>query len=308
VVATGRETTLQLPPAEPRSRGLFVDVAGRLSPEDTSYQGHDRLGQGVQHTPWGCAPLKTGNLDCSADVLLNGTGPAFDAQDPPVVIGANVDTDKIPALLSFDALVEHPSFKVVDGLTCSTISFPDANSATYTGMSGRLLRRMRTLMSAALTGELVTGWASGGPSLTSEATTLAASANMTKAAQSVEGHLAAQLLGNRGVVFIPPALLHYAIEIGWVNVEGGALMTSTGHRVVSDAGHDGTLGPTTPAGGEHWVFASGDVSFRTSDTMLLGDGSETLNITTNLRERLAEAYAQLAFDPCPVAATLVTIA
>jgi hypothetical protein len=306
VASTGRETTIQLPPPAPRARGLLVDVAVQLAEGDTSYQGHDRLGQGVQHTPWGCEPLRTGNLDCSADYLINGSGPALDAEgdlDP-----AAIDEDKTSAILSFDSVVTHPAFKVVDGLKCSTLSFPDANSESFTGMTGRVLRRMRTLMSAALMGELVSGWASSGPSLSSEAEVLTASTGISKAAERIEAHLAASLQGNAGVVYIPPSLLHLAVNIDWVRVEGGALHTVTGHKVVADAGHDGKRGPTDPANNVFWLFASADVCYRVSDTNLLGDGSETLDLYVNVRERLAEAYAQLAFDPCAVAATAVTIA
>ena len=311
MAATGRETTIQLPAPEPRTRGLLVDVALPITVQDTTYQGHDRLGQGVQHTPWGIDPLRTGNADCIADVLINGDGPAFDAADPPEVIDANVDGasgdySKDLALLNFDALSLHPAFKLVDGLTCSVISFPDAGSASFTNMTDRLLRRMRTASSAAIMGELVNGFASNGQSF-SDVTPLTASANMLKAAEGIEGHLATVLQGNAGLVFIPPTLLHYAVDAGWVVIEGGQLYTATGHRVVSDAGH-GVGGPTVPAGGEAWVFASGDVSYRLSDTMLLGEGSETLVLNTNIRERLAESYAQLAFDPETLGATLVTTA
>ena len=310
MASTGRETTIQLPPPAPRSRGLLVDAAVSLSAEDTSYQGRDRLGQGVQHTPWGCAPLRTGNADCIADVLINGTGPAFDTQDPPEVIDGNVDGsagdyDKLTALLDFDALSVHPAFKIVDGLQCSTISFPDANSSSFTSMTGRLQRRMRTLTSAALMGELVTGWASNGPSLISESVLLSDVATVGAAASAIEDHLASTLLGNRGTVFIPPMMLHTAIDVGWVVIEGGQLYTATGHLVVSDAGHVATQGVDSGGGGGLWVYSAGDIAYRVSDTILLGEGSETLVLASNIRQRLAEAYAQLAFDPCPMAAVAV---
>jgi hypothetical protein len=305
VVATGRETTIQLPPAPVRPRGLFVDIATQLTETDTSYQGRDRLGQGVQHQPWGCAPLTTGNLDCSADLLLNGDGPAFTDADPPVRIDANTTVGKDVAILGFDDVVVHPAFKVVDGLECSTLSFPDLNTGAFTGMTSRLQRRMRVLMSAALTGELVSGWASGGPSLSSEAVTLAASVDIGEAAEAIEAHLAETLLNLQGVVYLPPALVHHAVRVGWVRVDGGVLATATGHLVVADAGHDGSLGPSVPGAGQFWIYASGIPAYRVSDTMLLGEGSETLVLASNIRQRLAEAYAQLAFDPCPVGATLV---
>jgi hypothetical protein len=303
VAATGREVTIQLAPPAPRSRGLLVDVAMPLSTDQTSANGRDRLGQGVQHQPWGCAPLRTGNLDCTADYLINGDGPAVDGQGD--VIDNNVDEFKDTALRNFDDVVIHPAFKVVDGLTCSTLWQPDLSSGSFTGITPRLMRRMRTLMSAALTGELVTGYASAGPSFLSDAQTLTDAANISEAAYRIEAHLADTLQGNAGTVFIPPALLHAAVEAGWVSISGNTILTATGHKVVADAGHVATQGPDSGGGGGLWIFAAGDIFYRVSDTMLLGEGSETLDISTNMRERLAEAYAQLAFDPCPLAGVAV---
>jgi len=273
-----------------------------LSVEQTSYQGRDRLGQGVQHQPWGCAPLQTGNVDCDVDYLINGTGPGSIGG---TVQSGNVTETKGSAVLDFDELINHPSFKVVDGLSCSTLSFPDATSPSFTGITPRLMRRMRTLMSAALMGELITGYASSGASLMSEAQVLPDAATIGDAASAIEDHLATTLLGNRGTVFIPPMMLHATVDAGWVHIEGNRLMTATGHLVVSDAGHVATQGPDSGGGGGLWIYAAGEICYRVSDTMLLGEGSETLDISTNIRTRLAEAYAQLAFDPCPMAGIAV---
>lgn len=302
MAATGREVTIQLPPPEPRSRGLLVDVAGQLSAEETSVNGTDRLGQGVQHQPWGCAPLQTGNSDCTADYLIKGTGPAV---INGVLQAGAVNDEKSVALLSLTDTVIHPAFKVVDGLACSTLWFPDNSSANFTGITPRLLRRMRTLTSARLMEELITGYASTGPSLMGDSIVLADAANMTEAAYEIEAHLADTLQGNAGTVFIPPSLLHIAIGIDWVLVNGNTLSTATGHKVVADAGHVATQGPDSGGGGGLWLYAAGDIKYRVSDTILLGDNDETVDISTNMRERLTEAYAQLAFDTCPLAAIAV---
>lgn len=305
MAATGREVTIQLPPASPRSRGLFVDVAQTISAEQLTVNGADRTGQGVQHQPWGCAPLVTGNLDCTADYLINGDGPALDPEGE--VISENITVEKDAAVRSFDDVVIHPAFKVVDGLACSTLWQPDLSSASFTGITPRLLRRMRTLMSAALTGELITGYASMGPSFMTDAELLPSVSGMSEAAYEIEAHLAEALQGTVGTVFIPPALLHVAIEAGWVTVSGNTLLTVTGHNVVSDAGHVATQGVGSGGGSALWIYAAGEIAYRVSDTILLGEGSETLDISTNVRERLAEAYAQLAFDPCPLAAVAMDL-
>lgn len=43
------------------------------------WQGTDRLGQGVVHTPWGCEGLATGNASCNPQFVLDGDGPGFDS-------------------------------------------------------------------------------------------------------------------------------------------------------------------------------------------------------------------------------------
>jgi hypothetical protein len=304
VAATGREVTIQLAPPTPRPRGLLVDVATTLTSDQTTKEGRDRLGQGVQHQPWGCAPLVTGNLDCTADYLINGEGPG--ANEEGVLNTGNISLTKDLAVRGFDDVVIHPAFKVVDGLTCSVLSQPDLSSSSFTGIAPRLLRRMRTLMSAALTGELITGYASSGPAFLTDALSLPDASGISEAAALVEAHLADTLQGNAGTVFIPPALLHAAVDAGWVHISGNTLLTATGHKVVADAGHVATQGPDSGGGGGMWIYAAGDIFYRVSDTILLGEGSETLHLEVNIRERLAEAYAQLAFDPCALAGVAVS--
>lgn len=306
MAVTNLETTIQLDAPSPRPRGLLLDEATEISNAMLTYQGRSRLGLGVQQTPWGVDPLRTGNLDCSADYIIDNTGPGADGNGDEIT-GNTEAGGKIAALLEGQSLVVHPAFKVVDGTTCSVMSFPD-DTARNASMKDRLLSRMRTLMSATVAGELVNGWAATGPSFVSEAATLTASADIDAAAQEIEQHLADVLFGNQGFIHIPPRVLHQAMNIGWVRVEGSSLMTASGHVVIADAGYDGLEGPTTPAGGEVWIFASGAIEYKVSDTLLLGEGAgnETIDMGTNIRERLSEAYAQLAFDPTAMAGTILT--
>jgi hypothetical protein len=310
-VPTLNPIVVQLPPPQRRSRGLLVDVAENMSAVMT-YNGRSRIGNGVIHTPWGCDPLLSGSAGpCDTDFLLNGDGPGYDAvweyeqESAPGEQSANFDAGKATAIHAYPSTVEQPAFKVVDGLTCSTMSQPDDNQYGAS-MSNRLRRRMSVLMSGMLTSELITGWASGGISLSSEATVLTAATSMAEAGLEIEEHLRDTLQGQAGTVFIPPQLLHYAVEAEWVYRDGNRFYTQTGHSVVADAGHTGALGPATPSGGEFWLYAAGDIGYGLTDTILLGEvSSDTLDTSTNMRERLAEAYAQLVFDPCPVGAVIV---
>lgn len=306
--------TIQFPPPAPRPRGLLVDTAVEIPADALSVGGTSRLGRGVQHVPWGQAPLRSGNADCNVDVILvqPPTGDAYSDPDNGVIDDANVegsggDYSKIDALQNYDATVEHPAFKLVDGLTCSALSQPFDNQYGD-GLDQRVVERMDTFMSAALTRELITGYASVGPDF-SDATPLSATTTVTDVATAVEAHLATTLQGGTGMVFLPPQLLHLACRADWVMVGPDGIQTKSGHKVVVDAGHTGADGPAAPGAGELWVFASGTVGYRVSDTHLLGDfRSQTTNIGTNIIERLAEAYAQLAFDPDTVAAVLTQAA
>jgi hypothetical protein len=320
VAATGLEVTIQLPPPAQRPWGLLVDVAHRIPAESLTYpgvnapasattgnarRGQSRLGLGVQHVPWGCAPLRRGNLDCSADYLINQSGPAVDEEGD--LITANIDDTKASALIGYDEVTVHPAFKVVDGLQCSTLSFPDDTSRNAS-MVNRLQNRMRRMISHDLANELVTGFASGGPSLSSEAQELfPLFGGIHGAIATIEGHLGFALPASQGCVLVPPAILPALVDAGWVIVVGASLMTVTGHMVIADSGFYGGTGPggVDSGLGEYWVYATSTIGWAVSDTRLLGDTThDTLDVASNIRERLAEAYAQVAFEPCSVAAVL----
>ncbi len=295
--------TIQLDPPEARPWGLLVDEATELPKDDFVIEGVSRLGLGVQHTPWGCDPLRVGNASCNPFFVLDGDAPGFDSGGNR--IPANSTLTKDAAINDYDATVVHPAFKLVDGLTCSTMSFPDLNSNRYASMTNRLRARMRLLSSASLMTELITGWASAGPAF-DDVTPMTAAATVAAAASAVEEHLAAKLHGGRGIVYIPPRLLPAAVAAFWVYEKGGRLVTVTGHRVVSDAGHTGKIGQGAAQTTKNWVFASGPVSYRIDDRELLGEGTDsTLDLFHNLRVRISEATAQLAFDPCALGAVLV---
>jgi hypothetical protein len=316
VAQTGIELTIQLPPPEVRPWGLLLDVASQLpslvypdlaaNPQGRFPNGNtratDRLGLGVQHQPWGCEPLKRGNSDCNPEYLLNGEGAAIDSQGD--LVTANVDAEKSAALLGYEDLVVHPAFKVVDGVRCSVMSFPDDTSRNAS-MVNRLRNRMRVLLSNTVADELVSGWASGGPSLTSEATIVTPlGTGLAGAGAALEAALAASLHGATGTIHLPPFLVAAAIDSCWVHLINGRLVTSTGHVVAADSAY----GASEVESGTVTIFASGPVFYRSSDTTLLGDHShDTFMRDSNIRERIAELRAQLAFDPCAVSAVEVDL-
>lgn len=307
MVATGYEPIVTMPTPSPRPFGLLVGTATLLTGDDGfNVEGRDRLGLGVKYQPWGCAPLTAGNSDCDAQAVFNQGGNPYDSAGD--LDGTYSSLTKADAVGSIPDEVIQPAFLVVDGLACSTLSFPDLNMLGVP-LTNRLRARMRLLMSRMLTMELITGWASQGISLNSEATTLAASTSMDDVAQAIEGHLASVLLGQQGTVHIPPALLHQAMDIGWVHLIDGSLRTGTGHKVIADAGNLGDPDDPTESAPSTWtIFGSGEVYYRVGDTVQLWDiGDDTFNWETNIRERLVEARAQLLFDPCSVGSTVLTL-
>lgn len=310
MVATAYAPVLTLPAQTPRPRGLLIGTATDLS-ADAGFlvEGTDRLGLGVKFQGWGCDPLLAGNSDCDAQRLFTNAGSPVDSTGDYIDDEGLSTVGKGAALNGFPDEQTQPAFLVVDGISCSTLSFPDINALGVSGPN-RIRARMRLLMSNMLTSELVTGWASQGNSLASTATSLTASTDMDEVAQRIEGHLAATLKGVQGTVVIPPTLLHQAIEADWVLLDNGALRTATGHKVIADSGYLGDPADPSDAGPATFtIYAAPEVFYRVGPTRGVGwdVSSDTFDWETNMRDRLAEARAQLLFDSCAVGSTVLTL-
>jgi hypothetical protein len=294
------EKVIQIPPLVRRNKALLLNAATPLSSAELSQNAVNRIGMGATFVPHGCEPIRRGNVDCDTDWLLGEGAPIVNESTGAVT---NVEEGKSDAINPYpDVEVQRP-FKLVDALKCSSFSMDLAE------MDARLLNRMAVQTSKMLTEELITGWASGGMSFVDSATVLTAptffllNENVTAVAAILEQHLADTLHGAEGIVYVPPAFLASAIYAGWVHFHENEFMTATGHRVVADAGHSGLLGPTAPAPGEFWFYASGPVQYHVTDPMLLGDTLDQMfDREINLLERISEAMGIVVFDPCTVAA------
>lgn len=290
------QVPIQLPAPVLRSGGLFMDVAVEI---DTTRDGYNRLGSGVVHVPWGCDPMYLGNAEIctmSGELALSVT----DGIDT----GASDLEPKSAAIRPYPDQVTHPPFKIVDGLTCGALSLPDQDTPS---IRERLDVRMTLQLSKMMMAELVAGNVSGGPSLTSEATALAAATGIPAAARNIETWLASVLHNGVGVVVLPVGLLTAAIDSGWVNPV--TMMTYSGHHVIVDAGFTGDPSdPMSATPGSYSIFGMGVPGHAYSDPKVLDvvSGRHGVDISDNVVRQLNEAYAQIAFDPCAVGELVYT--
>lgn len=286
------EIPIQLPAPTRRPSGLFVNIA---TPIDTTFGGKDRLGSGVVHVPWGCEPVHLGNAE-----LCMMSGEMVVSVEDTIVTDATDLEPKIAAVNPYPDQVIHPPFKVVDGLECSVLSFPHDTSPT-SSITNRIRSRITLQLSKMLMAEMVAGIASGGPSLTSEATTLPSVSGVYGAAFQAETWLASVLHNGVGVVVIPVGMLPLFVESGWV--DPSTMKTLSGHMVIADAGFTGDVAdPTSLAPSTFSLFAMGVPSYAASSPELLevASGSSHVDITNDTITAIIESYVQLAFDPCAV--------
>lgn len=299
----GLEKVIQFPGPQRRPYGLLLDVATQLTDAQLSQDGINRVGAGVTFVPWGCDPLRRGNVDCDTDWLLSKADEQGEETSEPYEDGK-------PAEPYPDTDSQRP-FKIVDSLKCNAFSMIPEE------MDDRLRVRMRELVSASFAAELITGAASGGNSLSAAAQVVnapfSAFPDLLGPAAALERFLADTLNGAWGIIHMPVELIAAAKYADWIYHDGEYLRTCTGHYVVADAGYDGASGPPEENGGagpgEYWVYATGPVYYHLTDTMLLGDNpNQTFDIEFNLRRRIAEAVGLVTFDACSVGATLVSLA
>lgn len=293
------EVPVQLPAPVRRSSGLFLDVAVPLNLDSG---GRDRLGAGVVHVPWGCETAHVGN----AEVCMI-SGELAVSVDDSIITEATDPESKDAAINDLPDQVVHPPFKVVDGLRCGSMSFPNDISPTE-GISNRLRTRMALTLSKMMMSELTSGLASGGPSLQDSSTDLG-SGSIDVSIRAVESWLASVLHNGVGAVVIPPGLLYLAVDRGWV--DPSSMRTVTGHQVISDAGFTGDpADPTSadPASFAIFGMALPGQAYGTPKILEIAGVEGHVDITTNLVEEIIESYAQIAFDPCTVGEATVTFA
>lgn len=282
MAVTGMEIALPLNamPPEARVRGTLLSVAREMPGSWTSANGTERgYGLGVTFVPWGCDDLQTLELQCET------------AEAEPTI-------NALPDIEAFAA------YRVVDALTCTTLSVDDEDLAE------RLRTRMGVMVSGAMANQLARATLTANKSLRTESTVLATtSIPLLSALVVLEDHLANVLHGGLGMIHLTPGLLAAAKTLGYAELTGDRYLSPTGHTVIGDAGFTGTIAPDAGGapgltGRERWIYASSPVWYSMRNPQVLGvlvDGVGGHNDW----DAIADAYAVTAFDPCTVGAVLV---
>lgn len=273
----GAEVVFDWPAPEQRPDALALDVYKDLEPLLPEDENPLRWLNGVTWTPWGCD-------DTTSRVLDDDCSPTAQTWTAPLGFGT---------ALVFDA------FRIEVAFVCSVLG--------GMGVDGEKLRakalevtaqdRSRQVARQVMFGQPVTS----NPDF-SEGTVATVSTSDTTpigALAAVENGLATRLNNARGMVHMSPAMFTYLTDGGAIKFRGGQWLTSTGHRVVADAGYVGAGGQA----GQDWIFGSGDVHYVTSPLELLGETWENFDHLTERDNRAiarAEQYVLAVFETCPL--------
>jgi hypothetical protein len=273
-----------LPPPPVRTRGLLTSAAVLLGDGnfDSTLDRSRWPMEGITFSPWTFDLPEADESNCEA---------TYDKQ--PGEVGD---------------LVTQPGFLLWRSLACTGLSGFRAN------LQARLRYSLDDLVSASIAAELETGAASGGIGLVGDVTyspTQVGSGGLTllEAFVYLEGFLAGALNGGRGTIHLTAGLYALAVSLSLVDADG---LSPTGHSVVGDAGHSGTVQPfglAAPGVDERWVYATSTVFYDLTAVEPTPEGvdAETYDFTRNVDQPLAERLGIVVFDPNVLGAALVDI-
>jgi len=213
---------------------------------------------------------------------------------PPQVVGSCTDgaESKVPQALSdaqsFDA------FGVLVAIECTTMG--KTGVVAFAGQSLDVVREY------AISGEFLTGAASGNPSLADAEVYLSAATNPTDALACLEQASASALSGRLAFIHVAPAIATALLSDAAIYKEGRLWYTASGNIVVIAPGYDGRepvsqSNPTStaPAPGDPlFMYATGEVY------AAFGQREDLLGVErgVNTLQGIAEEMALAVFDPC----------
>lgn len=278
------DITLPFQP-RPRPRGMLIHVARDLDAAMFKEGDADRTGLGATTLPWG-------------EIVISGDD-----------VTCETVYDKQPRELP--DVIEQPAFMMFDSLICSTLGLE------LSTIGSRLRTNLTEFISAFLAHELVTADLSGGIGLIGNATyapliVTSTAVSLAIALSDLQTSLNTVQPGARFTFHLTPGLLDIAVAYGYAALVDGHFETPTGHIVIGDAGQDGTETPeggTAVAAGESWIYASGDIYYRTTPIKGVIETAEdggAVYIPQNKNRPLVERTALLLFDPNVLAAAKVT--
>lgn len=273
----------------PRTRGTLLSVAREIPAEQLTSRDTYRLGAGIEWTPWPSIVAAREAIDC--DVVYDKS-----------------EVRAVPELVAQDP------FLLWDRIGCSTGGL-DLDWLVEAARQG-----LDDYVTVALAAELETASGSGGFGLVGNATYQPEIVNSTAeklalAIARLEEYLAgSKWAGALGVIHLTAGLLTLAQEIGIVEWRDGAYRTATGHAVVGDAGHTGSLAPygeSSAGTDEAWIYATGDVWYALGTIPSLDDPTDPdggpVYVGRNQNEPLLERIGLVVFDPEVLAAALVDL-
>lgn len=289
---TGHEIDINLPAPPRRERGLFLDAAQTIPPDEIVRDDVTRAWLGVKWLPWGVDMLDLEASDCDVSYIFTA--------DEPVL-------RRVPDEL------RQPAFLMWDALKCSTLS------STPEWLRARVVRNLRVYASAAMAGELATATASGGLAITG--TNLLTPTIINATAQSIrlsvyhlETHLADVLHGAAGVIHVSSGLLGLLVADDLAFWDGMVYRTATGHVVVGDPGWTGQYTPfnsTDASTDEEWMYATAPIWYAISEVNtneILTDDPGDTDLLKNMNQPYAKRHGVITWDPEPTGAIKVTVA
>lgn len=264
---------IEAPPATPPTFGVFANLP-RVEDPDLRW-----AGMGVTFEPERCASGFAAAVDCG-------------------VLGEEV------TIANGGGTVNADPFFVGDGDRCSAMSFGTRD------WSARAQRNLVASQSYTIADELWNGGVRNGAGLEGLVLTDTTSDNLTPDADGIapldalaclEYALGRKGRGRLGYVFITTQLLTHLATLQAIRLQGNAWYTHAGHRVITDAGFDGT-GPGGWTGGGQYAYATSDVRLRVGPIEAVpGSRDEAMNQMdrrTNTVQVVAGRMALIQWDEC----------
>lgn len=118
-----------------------------------------------------------------------------------------------------------------------------------------------------------------------------------------------EVYGGVGVIHAPRTVMPYAADNNLIIKDGQTLRTPLGTAWAFGTGYDPAIAPVGEAAagpGQTWIYATGQVTARHGNTLVVPQGGNAINRTTNETTVLAERTWLLTRD-CFTAAILVTL-
>lgn len=202
-------------------------------------------------------------------------------------------TEKVDQELSAEA--EFQAFQVLQAVRCSTLGRTDVD--VFAGQALDVTREH------GIASELLTGAATGNPSLSSEAETMPAAADVVAALGCLEDMAGTSLSGRLAFIHASPSIGTHLLAEGAIWKDGRLWRTATGNIVVVSSAYDGrepSQGEPSP-GEPLFMYATGEVYAEVgSETQR--ETLQSVERTQNSIQATAEDIAIVLFDPCFAAA------